>query len=300
MYEPLMRSILFADWCLFPDKFVSSSHSNSIFWDKTKREQVNGRAEETVSFYQYAGQQRWTRQLLRWDPLKYIGHLVRQAKRKVRRWQKGIRGKRQRKVMPAISLRRKKRRTKSVHVHCHHHHHHHHYHFGNNSPQAPRASPENSDIGSSPTRQNRLMVPNTNGSLGPSNDSLHSITYCTENLSRLEPIPSRSRCKSSPHHHVVTTLSIHRASSINYPTTNSKDTRQNMALAKLTAETALNRMTDVPTNKLQERWKDLCLGDTLNKYSKLPPVKTGSKISGKSIQKWQEWNHVEKSNQKCN
>ncbi|XP_038064371.1 voltage-dependent T-type calcium channel subunit alpha-1I-like isoform X5 [Patiria miniata] len=215
--------------------------------------------------------------------LKYIGHLVRQAKRKVRRWHKGIRGKRQRKVMPAISLRRKKHRTKSVHVHCHHHHHHHHYHFGNNSPQAPRASPENSDIGSSPTRQSRLVVPAANGSLGPSVDSLHSITYCTENLSRLEPLPSRSRCKQSPHHHVVTTLSIHRASSINYPTTNSKDTRPNSALAKLTAETALNSMTDVPPNKLQERWKDLCLGDTLNKYSKLPPVRTGNIFSGDGL-----------------
>ena len=223
--------------------------------------------------------------------LKYIGHLVRQAKRKVRRWHKGIQGKRQQKVMPAISLRRKKRRTKSVHVHCHHHHHHHHYHFGNNGSHAPRASPENSDIGSSPTRQNRLMVPSTNGSLGPSNDSLHSITFCTENLSRLEPIPSRSRCKSSPHHHVVTTLSIHRASSINYPTTNSKDTRQNMALAKLTAETALNTMTDVPPNKLQEQWKELCLGDSLNKYRIPPPLRTGNKTSGKSIPKtWQDSN----------
>ncbi|XP_022091428.1 voltage-dependent T-type calcium channel subunit alpha-1I-like isoform X3 [Acanthaster planci] len=215
--------------------------------------------------------------------LKYIGHLVRKVKRKVRRWHKGIRGKRQRKVMPAISLRRKKRRTKSVHVHCHHHHHHHHYHFGSNSPQAPRASPENSDIGSSPTRQNRLVVPSANGSLGPSVDSLHSITYCTENLSRLEPLPSRSRCKSSPHHHVVTTLSIHRASSINYPTTNSKDARPSSALAKLTAETALNSMMDVPPNKLQERWKDVCLGETLNKYSKLPPVKNGNKISGDGL-----------------
>lgn len=58
-----------------------------------------------------------------------------------------------------------------------------------------------------------------------------------------------------------------------------------MALAKLTAETAMNTMTDVPPNKLQEQWKELCLGDSLNKYRILPPVRTGNKTSGKSIPK---------------
>ena len=213
--------------------------------------------------------------------LKYAGHLGRQIRRRFRRWRKRASKKHQRgKVMPAISLQKKKqKRTKAIHLHHHHHHHHLHYHFGNGH-QAPRASPENSDIGSSPTRQNRLLVPATNGSIGPSSESLHSIAFCTENLSRLEPVISKSQSKSSPHHHVMATLSIHRASSINYPTTNSKDTSQNTALAKLTTERALNNMSDITPNKMQEKWKEIMSGvsDPFGKSGKLPHAKSDAVI----------------------
>ena len=211
--------------------------------------------------------------------LKYLGHLGRQVQRRFKRWRRRYSKKHQRgKVMPAISLQKKTKRTKNIHLHHHHHHHHLHYHFGNNGHgqqhAAPRASPENSDIGSSPTRQNRLLVPPAaNGSIGPSTESLHSIAFCTENLSRLEPVISRTQSKSSPHHHVMATLSIHRASSINYPTTNSKDTSQSMALAKLTTERAINNMSDITPNKMQEKWRELMSGSEPNKFGKLPPVK---------------------------
>ncbi|XP_072167756.1 voltage-dependent T-type calcium channel subunit alpha-1H-like [Diadema setosum] len=204
--------------------------------------------------------------------LKYIGHLLRHAKRRFRRWRKRMQSKRQRKVMPAISLRRKKKRTRSVHLH-HHLHHHHHYHFGNGNSQAPRASPEDSDVSSSPSRKHKLALPSSNGSA----TSLQSMNCCTEQLSKLEPVPLHQGQLSSPYH-MTTTLSIHRASSINYPTTNSKDLNQAVMFAKMASEReggSPNPGTVSPS-RLQEKWSELCGGNHMSKYSKLPPIKTDS------------------------
>nr|XP_006811385.1 PREDICTED: voltage-dependent T-type calcium channel subunit alpha-1H-like [Saccoglossus kowalevskii] len=209
--------------------------------------------------------------------LKYIAHLVRRGRRHFSRFIKRIRGRRQRKVTPAISLSKKRRRSKSVHLHHHHHHHHHHhYHYGNVSPRAPRASPEVSDIGSSPTRPNRLMLPSMNNSLNPSHESLHSIAYCTESVSKIDSAIVNSPLCASPHAIVTTTatISIHRASSINYPSTNSKDTNASLARAKQKVENTLNNLADLSPNKLTDKLSGSCNGrnTVLNRYEKLPPI----------------------------
>ena len=177
--------------------------------------------------------------------------------------------KRKSKVMPAISLKRKKKRTKSVHLH-HHLHHHHHYHFGSvSSQQAPRASPEDSDVGSSPAGKHKLVLPPRNGSA----TSLQSVNYCPEKMSKLEPLPLCQGQMSSPY--MTTSLSIHRASSINYPTTNSKD--QAVTFAKMASD---NEGSATPTqgngspNKFQDKWSEIRGGAQVSKYSKLPPINT--------------------------
>ncbi|XP_041474173.1 voltage-dependent T-type calcium channel subunit alpha-1I-like isoform X5 [Lytechinus variegatus] len=203
--------------------------------------------------------------------LKYIGHLFRHVSRRFRRWRKRMHSKRKSKVMPAISLRRKKKRTRSVHLH-HHLHHHHHYHFGNVNSQAPRASPEDSDVSSSPSRKHKLAIPSSNGSAA----SLQSMNYCTEKISKLEPSPLCQAPLSSPYH-MTTTLSIHRASSINYPTTNSKDLNQAVAFAKMASDKEGSTPTtpsNVSPGRLQEKWTELCGGNHMSRYSKLPPIKT--------------------------
>lgn len=116
--------------------------------------------------------------------IKYIAHLWRRAKRKLRKQWRHAQGRRQRKVTPEkhISLRQRRRKKslpQTLHLHHHHHHHHHHYHFPPGgpalvqasleddqprcqaSPQAPRASPETSDVDpvSTPRRPTQLTVP---------------------------------------------------------------------------------------------------------------------------------------------
>ncbi|XP_030839908.1 voltage-dependent T-type calcium channel subunit alpha-1I isoform X5 [Strongylocentrotus purpuratus] len=203
--------------------------------------------------------------------LKYIGHLCRHVTRRFRRWRKRMHSKRKSKVMPAISLRRKKKRTRSLHLH-HHLHHHHHYHFGNGNSQAPRASPEDSDVSSSPSRKHKLAIPSSLGSAA----SLQSMNYCTEKISKLEPSPLCQGPMSSPYH-MTTTLSIHRASSINYPTTNSKDLNQGVAFGKVASDKDGSTPT-TPGNgspgRLQEKWTELCGGNHMSRYSKLPPIKS--------------------------
>lgn len=204
--------------------------------------------------------------------LKYIGHLFRHVSRRFRRWRKRMHSKRKSKVMPAISLRRKKKRTRSLHLH-HHLHHHHHYHFGNGNSQAPRASPEDSDVSSSPSRKHKLAIPSSVGSAA----SLQSMNYCTEKISKLEPSPLCQGPMSSPYH-MTTTLSIHRASSINYPTTNSKDLNQGVAFGKSASDKDGSTTPTTPGNgspgRLQEKWTELCGGNHMSRYSKLPPIKS--------------------------
>lgn len=123
--------------------------------------------------------------------LKYIAHIWRRAKRKIMKKYFDSRGKRQRKINPekAISLQRKKNKKKGIQqtLYLHHPHYHHHIHSclmanldnqmlhsDNNSAQAPRASPEVSDVDpiSSPRRPNFLTLPSNNNSLNPSSESL--------------------------------------------------------------------------------------------------------------------------------
>ncbi|XP_061472005.1 voltage-dependent T-type calcium channel subunit alpha-1G [Rhineura floridana] len=90
--------------------------------------------------------------------------------------------------------RRPRKRSSVHHLIHHHHHHHHHYHLGNGSLQAPRASPEISDVETSSLHNgaNRLMLPQTaNPHLASSNsESVHSIYHAD---CHFEPI----RCRSS-------------------------------------------------------------------------------------------------------
>ena len=168
--------------------------------------------------------------------LKLLVHYGRKAKRKVIRYYYRIRGKRQRKINPekAISLRRKRRRKKGIHtvyVHTqthslqHHQPQHHHVNVvtpdvypptlsrADSSPQAPRASPEFSDIDpiSSPRRPNFLMLPSNNNSLNPSSESLNTLPYSGEGLT---PTFFKSYQASSPNH-LSANVSLSRASSFN-------------------------------------------------------------------------------------
>ncbi|XP_044275969.1 voltage-dependent T-type calcium channel subunit alpha-1G [Varanus komodoensis] len=80
------------------------------------------------------------------------------------------------------SCKHRPRKRSSVHhlIH-HHHHHHHHYHLGNGSLQAPRASPEISDVETSSLHNgaNRLMLPPTANPHAASGntESVHSIYH---------------------------------------------------------------------------------------------------------------------------
>ncbi|NXY60401.1 CAC1G protein, partial [Callaeas wilsoni] len=94
---------------------------------------------------------------------------------------------------------RSRKRSSVHHLIHHHHHHHHHYHLGNGNLQAPRASPEISDVETSSLHNgtNRLMLPpSAPNSLGapsgsPSNtESVHSIYHAD---CHFEPV----RCQSS-------------------------------------------------------------------------------------------------------
>uniref|UniRef100_A0A803SZ54 Calcium voltage-gated channel subunit alpha1 G n=1 Tax=Anolis carolinensis TaxID=28377 RepID=A0A803SZ54_ANOCA len=88
---------------------------------------------------------------------------------------------------------RPQKRPSVHHLIHHHHHHHHHYHLGNGSLQAPRASPEISDVDTSSLHNgaNRLMIPLTaNPHAASSNaESVHSIYHAD---CHFEPIHCRS------------------------------------------------------------------------------------------------------------
>lgn len=118
--------------------------------------------------------------------IKYIAHVFRKAKRRFNRKFRNAQGRRQHRDAPekAISLRRKRRKKlHTVHLHHHHHHHHHHYHISSVNPtdeqtiQAPRASPEFSDIDplASPRRPTYLTVPSTE-SLHNNSDGVYPST----------------------------------------------------------------------------------------------------------------------------
>ncbi|XP_034960249.1 voltage-dependent T-type calcium channel subunit alpha-1G isoform X4 [Zootoca vivipara] len=89
---------------------------------------------------------------------------------------------------------RPRKRSSVHHLIHHHHHHHHHYHLGNGSLQAPRTSPEISDVETSSLHNgaNRLMLPpSANPPPTASNaESVHSIYHAD---CHFEPI----RCRSS-------------------------------------------------------------------------------------------------------
>ena len=149
--------------------------------------------------------------------LKYLAHLWRRAKRKINRLCRRATGRRQRKVTPerAISLRRKRKKKRkgvppsSLYLQPPHTQHQ-QFHISNNpsnadnqnSPKAPRASPEVSDIDpiSSPRRPNHLMVPAGDESANPSTESLHTVTYMNECLVPHDSNLLKSQLQSSPNH----------------------------------------------------------------------------------------------------
>ncbi|XP_067860550.1 voltage-dependent T-type calcium channel subunit alpha-1G [Heptranchias perlo] len=148
--------------------------------------------------------------------LKYIGHMLRKAKREVVRvcyavvTRRGVQPTSKSGPSAQPRKRRKRKRTASVHHLIHHHHHHHHYHVSNGSLRAPRASPEISDVetNSAHNGANRLiMLPSPLPNLHPlppppppppspapatpgNTESVHSIYHAN---CHIEPI----QCKSS-------------------------------------------------------------------------------------------------------
>ena len=153
--------------------------------------------------------------------LKYVAHLWRRAKRKLNRLCRRATGRRQRKVTPerAISLRRKRKKKRkgappntlqlqTLHPQQQQFHiTNHPSNADNSSPKAPRASPEVSDIDpvSSPRRPNHLMVPggggvDGTGSVNPSStESLHAVTYLTEERSSTNNNTTATNNSSSGH-----------------------------------------------------------------------------------------------------
>lgn len=160
--------------------------------------------------------------------IKYIAHLWRRAKRKLKRLLRNAPGRRQRRVTPqrAISLRPRKRRHKrrrtplAVTSHPYHYTQYDHYICSNmtrpsltvsaSSPRglAPRASPEGSEVDpiSSPRRPNHLPVPR-DLSANPSTESLQTLSLTPQDSNRLRT----SSQQSSPKHY--TTVSICRTPS---------------------------------------------------------------------------------------
>ena len=123
--------------------------------------------------------------------IKYLAHLARRGKRKILKWFKHARGRRQRKVNPerAISLKPKKRKRKRPKGAPSNHQPAYHPNYGHpESPEAPRASPEVSDVDpvSSPRRPGHLLVP-SDISGNPSTDSLQTITYTADGLTPHDP-----------------------------------------------------------------------------------------------------------------
>ncbi|XP_071106235.1 voltage-dependent T-type calcium channel subunit alpha-1G-like isoform X3 [Haliotis cracherodii] len=205
--------------------------------------------------------------------LKLLVHYARRAKRKLIRYYFRHRGKRQRKVNPekAISLRKKKNRKKgiqTVYLHQPHHQHHHHHHLNIVTPdifpsraasldsaQAPRASPEASDVDpiSSPRRPNFLMLPSNNNSLNPSSESLNTLPYAAEALTPtlFKPLPSPN--------HLTANYSLSRTSSFNCGAMGSAKNMPSLPEvlaahgAKNAALAASNLLlnVDTDTNKLQ-------------------------------------------------
>ena len=176
--------------------------------------------------------------------LKYIAHLYRRAKRKFNRYYKQIQGRRQIKVTPerAISLRckRKRKNGKGVpHPVYIHHQHHQHFYVKNpesltsigGSPEAPRASPEVSDVDplSSPRRPTHLMLPR-DISTNPSAESLPIVTpssnisdgiLCPESILTRQP-----STQSSPMY-----LGTRRVSLCRTPSANSSNSGKNGSMS---------------------------------------------------------------------
>ncbi|PIK39623.1 putative voltage-dependent T-type calcium channel subunit alpha-1H-like [Apostichopus japonicus] len=250
-------------WCLFSYKFMPRCHSNPVFGDKAEESRLI--AEQRRRFKSSSTLTSNSELGSCYDEiLKYISHLMRKGKRRFRRWRKRMQSKRQGKVMPALTLRRRRRKKKkprrtipSLHV-------------GNGSPRGGRAHGQG--CGDDPSERHSGVLKHKSSNIVPNSESFHSISYCTEHLSKLNyPLyPECVHSKSSPHSHANCTLSIHRASSINYPpTTNSKDSTQNALLAKYNIEEG------VKAGKLGRRWKELCTENHQNP-PQLPAV-TGDK-----------------------
>lgn len=158
--------------------------------------------------------------------IKYIAHLWRRANRKWIYWFQKRFGRRQHKVVPhkAISLRRKRQMKKEQgeeqnqhRPQCRHHHRRHRY--NSDSPTAPRASPELSDIDplASPRRPT-CMAPHNGVS---DNRPMGSLVQIAEQRPQ--------QCLSSSNH--VPTATVARASSFN------SDRRVNITCPELLAVT---------------------------------------------------------------
>ncbi|XP_062930270.1 voltage-dependent T-type calcium channel subunit alpha-1G isoform X1 [Mobula hypostoma] len=144
--------------------------------------------------------------------LKYIGHMLRKAKREAVRVcyvvvaRRGVHPANRSGPRAQPRRRRKRKRAASVHHLIHHHHHHHHYHVSNGTMRAPQASPEISDVETNSAHNggNRLIVlpsplsslhspppPPSPTTATPSNtESVHSIYHAN---CHIEPI----QCKAS-------------------------------------------------------------------------------------------------------
>uniref|UniRef100_UPI00398F71E0 voltage-dependent T-type calcium channel subunit alpha-1G n=1 Tax=Pristiophorus japonicus TaxID=55135 RepID=UPI00398F71E0 len=139
--------------------------------------------------------------------LKYIGHMLRKAKREVVRVcfavvaRRGAQPVSRSKPSAQPRKRQQRKRVASVHHLIHHHHHHHHYHVSNGSLRAPRASPEIGEVETSSAHHggSRLvMLPSPLPNLHPppapaapgNTESVHSIYHAN---CHIEPI----QCQSS-------------------------------------------------------------------------------------------------------
>lgn len=200
--------------------------------------------------------------------LKYLAHLFRRGKRKVLKAYYRARGQNHRKIKPEFSLRnrRKKGTHRGVHHlyrHCHQRHHNYHYYFVNtdnhtavrrdSSPQAPRASPEASDIDpiSSPRRPNFLTIPSFNNSTHPSMESLNTLAFAA--VEALSPSLFKSHTNSSSPNHLTTHVAISRTPSFssgnNLPSLPGVLALTGAKNSALAASNTLN--VDCDVNKLQ-------------------------------------------------
>lgn len=232
-------------------------HSNPIFRDKAEREQADSRTEEEIQVQQHAHEQQRDGQLL-WRNFEIPEPPNAQEQTEVSQVAEAHAEQAPGESNASTNLEKEEKEEKASPGQAELTH---RYHVGNGSPRGVRAHGQECGLSDPEEKHFGALRPGNDSSLVPNSESLHSISYCTEHLSKLNPLFYNPECvhsKSSPHHShgggaTNCTLSIHRASSINYPpTTNSKDSTRNASLAKYNIERG------VKSGKLAERWKELC------------------------------------------